>query len=329
MHIWDVWNEVDYTSYRHYTPRFVAEFGFQGPPAWSTLTSVVHDEPLDPYGEQLLAHQKAADGNLKLERGLGEHLPRWRDMDDWHWVTQLNQARAVGHGIEHFRSLHPLNSGAVVWQLNDNWPVVSWAAVDGHGIRKPLWHLLRRVYAERLVTVQPRAGVPAVVVHNDSPQPWTVTLGVTRGSTVDTEVLARETVELEVAARGSATVALAPATIEPSTSKAEFLAVRAPGVAPAFWYFHEDTELSLVPPAEAFTAVPRRTGAGYEVEVAAHALVKDLSLFPDRLDPAARVDTGLVTLTAGERHTFLVTSGPLDQTALIRRPVLRCVNDLI
>ena len=36
MHIWDVWNQVDYTTYRKYKPRFVSEFGFQGPPAWST-----------------------------------------------------------------------------------------------------------------------------------------------------------------------------------------------------------------------------------------------------------------------------------------------------
>ena len=78
MHIWDVWNQVDYTTYRKYKPRFVSEFGFQGPPAWSTLTSVVHDSPLDPYGAQMLVHQKAFEGNLKLERGLGDHLPAWK-----------------------------------------------------------------------------------------------------------------------------------------------------------------------------------------------------------------------------------------------------------
>ena len=33
--------------------------------------------------------------------------------------------------------------GTIVWQLNDNWPVVSWAAVDYAGIRKPLWHALQ------------------------------------------------------------------------------------------------------------------------------------------------------------------------------------------
>ncbi len=52
MHIWDVWNREDYTTYRKYKPRFVSEFGFQGPPAWSTLTSVVHDEPMAPYGDR-------------------------------------------------------------------------------------------------------------------------------------------------------------------------------------------------------------------------------------------------------------------------------------
>ena len=161
MHIWDVWNQLDYTHYRDYPARFVSEFGFQGPAAWSTLFSVVHDQPADPYGTQMLVHQKAHEGNLKLERGLGDHLPGWStdggaDMDDWHWLTSLNQARAVAYGIEHFRSLYPRNTGAIVWQLNDNWPVVSWAAVDHAGIRKPLWHALKRVYADRLLTFQPR-----------------------------------------------------------------------------------------------------------------------------------------------------------------------------
>ena len=163
MHIWDVWNQLDYTHYRDYPARFVSEFGFQGPAAWSTLFSVVHDQPADPYGTQMLVHQKAHEGNLKLERGLGDHLPAWgsdgvADMDDWHWLTSLNQARAVAYGIEHFRSLYPRNTGAIVWQLNDNWPVVSWAAVDYAGIRKPLWHALKRVYADRLLTFQPRLG---------------------------------------------------------------------------------------------------------------------------------------------------------------------------
>jgi beta-mannosidase len=325
MHLWDVWNQVDYATYRNHEPRFAAEFGFQGPPAWSTLTSVVHDEPLDPYGPQMLVHQKAADGNLKLERGLGDHLPRWRDIDEWHWITQLNQARAVGYGIEHFRSLFPRNTGSVVWQLNDNWPVISWAAVDGHGIRKPLWHVLRRVYADTLVTVQPRDGVPVLVVHNDSPREWSARLTVARRRTdAGCAVLGSETLPVTVGPRSAVTVPLPEAVITPDVPEEEFLQVGGE----VYWYFREDTALRLVPTPAAVSVSTEPTPDGLLVRVAANALVKDLCLFPDRLDAAARVDTGMVTLAAGEIHTFVVTGAELDATALTRAPVLRAVNDL-
>ncbi len=40
-HIWDVWNTDDYTKYREYVPRFVAEFGYQAPPAYATLRRAI------------------------------------------------------------------------------------------------------------------------------------------------------------------------------------------------------------------------------------------------------------------------------------------------
>lgn len=60
----------------------------------------------------------------------------------------------------------------------------------------------------------------------------------------------------------------------------------------------------------------------------AHTLLRDLALFPDRLDPAARVDDMLLTLLPGETTVFRVTGARLDDPeALTRKPVLRCVND--
>jgi beta-mannosidase len=326
MHIWDVWNQVDYTTYRKYKPRFVSEFGFQGPPAWSTLTSVVHDSPLDPYGQQMLVHQKAFEGNLKLERGLGEHLPKWKDIDDWHWTTQLNQARAVAYGIEHFRSLFPLNTGAVVWQLNDNWPVVSWAAVDAHGIRKPLWFALKRVYADRLLTLQPRENELIVAAHNDTDAVWSTELTVTRRSTGrGGEVLARETFVLELAPRSAGANALPDSVAVPSDPTSEYLEVRAADGTVAYGYFAEDTALRLA--GDAYTAAVTPTEDGYDVTVTASSLAKDLALFPDRLDPAAQMDSCLVTLSAGESHTFHVTGA--EAPAEIGVPVLRSANDLV
>ena len=43
----------------------------------------------------------------------------------------------------------------------------AWAAVDGDGRRKPLWYALRRAYADRLLTIQPRDGGLAVVAVNE------------------------------------------------------------------------------------------------------------------------------------------------------------------
>src|SRR5690606_13819871 len=58
-HLWEVWNVRDYFFYRSAIPRFVAEFGYQGPPTWSTLTRAIHDDPLTPDSSGVLSHQKA------------------------------------------------------------------------------------------------------------------------------------------------------------------------------------------------------------------------------------------------------------------------------
>ncbi|MGC4937499.1 glycoside hydrolase family 2 protein [Kribbella sp. DT2] len=326
MHVWDVWNRVDYSTYRDYKPRFVSEFGFQGPPAWSTLTSVVHDEPLDPYGEQMLVHQKAFEGNLKLERGLGDHLPLWKNIDDWHWTTQLNQARAVAYGVEHWRSLFPLNTGTIVWQLNDNWPVISWAAVDGHGHRKPLWFALKHAYADRLLTVQPRENGLVVAGHNDTDEAWSTSITVARRSTsAGGAVLAQETFALEVGPRSAVLNSLPESITKAGSETTEYIEVRGADGSAAYWYFVEDTSLRLA--GDAYTASVAAVDGGYDVTVTATALAKDLALFPDRLDPAAKVDSCLITLSAGESHTFHVTGASAPNAVGV--PVLRSANDLV
>ncbi|MBP0587642.1 hypothetical protein J8J22_21515, partial [Mycobacterium tuberculosis] len=89
--------------------------------------------------------------------------PEPATFDDWHFATQLNQARAIRFGVEHMRSHRGTCMGAIVWQLNDCWPVTSWAAVDGYGRKKPLWYALRAVYDPHLLTIQPREGGLAIV----------------------------------------------------------------------------------------------------------------------------------------------------------------------
>jgi beta-mannosidase len=172
MHLWDQWNRLDWQTYRDHRPRFVAEFGWQGPPAWSTLVRSISDTPLTPESPGMIVHQKAVEGGTKLTNGLIPHFRMPAPMEDWHWAMQLNQALAVRTALEHFRSWAPHTQGTIVWQLNDCWPVTSWAAIDGDERPKPLYYALKNAFAPRLVTVQPRDGGLAAVLVNDTADTW-------------------------------------------------------------------------------------------------------------------------------------------------------------
>ncbi|MCT9621080.1 MULTISPECIES: glycoside hydrolase family 2 protein [unclassified Curtobacterium] len=169
-HSWDVWNRLPDTAYRDSVPRFVSEFGWQAPPAWRTLRDAVRDSPLAVDSPGVVHHQKAADGMGKLARGLA---PRFgsvapAEFDRWHYLTQLQQARAIATGVEHWRTHWPRNTGVVVWQLNDLWPVSSWSAIDSAGRLKPLAHELRRLYDDVLLTIRPVSSVAAAVASGPS-----------------------------------------------------------------------------------------------------------------------------------------------------------------
>ncbi|HEX4702906.1 MAG TPA: glycoside hydrolase family 2 protein [Pseudonocardiaceae bacterium] len=320
VHIWTVWNSADYTHYADHTPRFVAEFGFQAPPAYATLRAAISDEPLTPDSPGLRQHQKAIDGNEKLLRGLGAHLPTPTTFDDWHYYTQLNQARAVSFGVQRFRALMPYCMGTIVWQLNDCWPVTSWAAVDGDARRKPLWYELRRAYADHLVTFVD--GDVALV--NDTDHPWTGTLTITR-RTVDGAILAKHEPVITVAPRTVGRTAL-PATIATPDDRHAELLVAQTGDHRALRFFAEDPEVAF-PPA-AYTATTTRVRDGWRVHVVADTLLRDLAIFPDRVDPAATIDDQLVTVLPGDGVTFTVaTTADIDPAALVAYPALRCVNE--
>lgn len=325
-HIWDVWNERDYTGYRDYRPRFAAEFGFQAPPTYAALARSLPEEAIHPTSRAMLHHQKAVRGNEKLAAGLEAHFGASfeDDFDRWHYLTQLNQARAVELGVTWFRSLAPRCMGALYWQLNDCWPVTSWAALDGYGGKKLLWYATRRFFADRLLTFQPTEEGLALSACNDSDAPWEAEVTVAR-LTFAGEVRASETLTLELPPRSThRSSVLSAALAHPEHEAYEVLVARA-GSHRTFWFFARDKDLEY--PEPAFDATWEPTSDGGRLSLTAHTLMRDVCVFADRLDPCATVSDQLVTLLPGERAVFTVRSGgPLDGDALQRPPVLWCVN---
>ncbi|MBU4335153.1 MAG: glycoside hydrolase family 2 protein, partial [Actinobacteria bacterium] len=332
-HQWEVWNRVDYRAYRDEVPRFCSELGFQGPPTWRTLAESVHavdGRPLeqvdDPKDDPVwLVHQKAEDGNGKLDRGMAPHLGVPADFTDWLWAGQLNQARAVRYAVEHYRSWWPRTAGAVVWQLNDCWPVTSWAAIDGAGRPKPLWFALRAAYAPRALSFVERDGALVLAVVNDTDEPWRGRLAVNR-QRLDGTPLADEVVEVEVGARQVHLQPVAAHIASLADPSDEVVVADLDGLG-AVHTAVEDIDLHLDPAA--VVSHVEAAPDGYRVLVHARSLVRDLVLHVDRVDPQGSVDGGLLTLPAGADAVLHVRCAPLaDPQALTRAPVLRTANDL-
>lgn len=324
-HSWEVWNRQDYAEYRANVPRFVAEFGWQAPPAMATLRRALADEELAPDSPGMLHHQKAEDGNGKLNRGVARHfaLPEG-GFDRWHYLTQVVQARAVAAGIEHWRSHWPTCAGTVVWQLNDCWPVSSWAAIDGDGRPKPLHHELRRVYADRLLTLQPAEEGPVLALVNQSATEWRTTVALRRMS-AGGETLDRSEQEVVVAARSVLRLPAPAGLVPDGHTTEEFLVADADGLR-ALHFPVPDKEFSAVRPDYDVVLEPvEGDGGKVDVVVNARTLVRDLLLQADRLGPDARADRGLTTLLAGE-HTRIRVDGCGGVTVQDVRAALFCAD---
>lgn len=327
-HLWEVWNRDDYLRYRDYRPRFVGEFGYQGPATYATLRAAISAGPLTANSPGIRARQKAENGMAKLARGLQQHFGLAENDHDWLFFTQIIQARAFSVGIEHFRSLRPYCMGAIVWQLNDDWPSISWSLVDSGGRPKPAWYAVRHSYASRLLTIQPADTGLELVAVNETPSIWEGQADVARHA-LDGTSLATYLVAVTVPPRSAVRIPLPGEVAVPGDARAEVVRARltSPGdgaeartAGTAWWFFAEDKEICY--PAAQFDV----TADGTKLTVTAGTILRDLCVFADRLDAAATVDDALITLLPGESHTFTVT-GVADLTRAAQAPVLRCIND--
>ncbi len=333
VHVWDVWNQLDFTRYRDHTPRFVAEFGWQAPPAWTTMADHVAPDEFVRTSPAMRNHQKATDGDLKLDRAIVPRFGHIESLDAWWYAAQLTQARAVQTGIEHFRSLRPYCMGTIWWQLNDCWPVASWAVIDGLGRPKPSWFALREAYRSRLLTVVPRGDVLAVVAVNETNTDWTVATHATRYQ-LDGTIAASSPVEFLVPACGSVQHVLPWQVTTAIDPTAEVLTIgdqHGDHDERAWWWYAPDRDLAIQPsPVTWSTALD--DDAVVVTATAAHA-ARDVSILPDRLGPLARVDRQMISMLPGQTEQFRITGlekpGELDPTRLDESKACWSVADII
>lgn len=326
VHVWDVWNQVDFVRYRDHAPRFVAEFGWQAPPAWPTMADAVTPDQFEISSPAMRNHQKATDGDIKLERGIKPRFGTVGNLETWWYAAQLLQARAVQTGIEHFRSLRPYCMGTIWWQLNDCWPVASWAVIDGAGRQKPAWYALQQAYRSRLLTIQPRGDQLVVFALNETADDWAIDTSAERRR-FDGSVIASTPVALAVGAHSSASFVLPSDVAQPDDPSDEVLVVGAQADR-AWWWFAPDRELTLRQPNWHVSHVI--DGDDLVLALTTDTVVRDLAIYPERISSTGRTDRQLVCLLPGETEKIRLSGvSAADLPALLAQPACWSVADVI
>jgi beta-mannosidase len=124
--------------------RFISEFGWQAPPTMKLLSAYIEKQDLTPDSFAFRAHEKQIGGLELLKALLSIHYPLPANMDQFVLFGQLNQGEALKTAVTHWRSRMFRTSGCLVWQLNDCWPVISWALID-YGLNpKAAYYYMKR-----------------------------------------------------------------------------------------------------------------------------------------------------------------------------------------
>ncbi|MCF7698443.1 glycoside hydrolase family 2 protein [Loktanella sp. M215] len=156
MHFWSVWHEGrDFDHYRDVAPRFCSEFGFQSYPSMDVIRQFADPKDFNIAAPVMEAHQKNDGGNARIAETMFRTFRFPVDFENFVYVSQVQQALAIKTAVTQWRGLKPHCMGTLIWQLNDTWPVCSWASLDYGGGWKVLHHLSRDFYAPVTVVVMP------------------------------------------------------------------------------------------------------------------------------------------------------------------------------
>jgi beta-mannosidase len=153
QHIWSIWHgAVPYQDYPKFAGRFVSEFGMEAFPVMETIASFAAPEEFYPQSRTLDFHNKDAGGPRRIAPYLIENVRIVADLEGYAYLTQFVQSEALAAAYRGWRRLwkgpgREYTAGALVWQLNDCWPVTSWAIVDYYQRPKPAYYAIRRALA--------------------------------------------------------------------------------------------------------------------------------------------------------------------------------------
>ena len=172
-HYWDVWHgRKPFTAYRSQYPRFMSEFGFQALPPIETIRTYADEEDQNMTSYIMERHQKNDSGNQLMVAQMLDTFRLPKDFESLVYLSLVLQAEGIRYGVEHWRRHTDRVSGIIYWQLNDCWPVASWASLDYFLRWKALHYAARRFYAPLMLSIEDKPTEQNVYLTNEQREAW-------------------------------------------------------------------------------------------------------------------------------------------------------------
>ena len=217
VHYWDVWHgEKPFTEYRKFHFRYASEFGFQSFPCLKTVESFTEPDDRNVFSRIMERHQRNGAANGKIMAYLAQTYKYPNNFNDLLYASQLLQAEAIRYGVEHWRRNRGRCMGAIIWQLNDCWPVASWSSIDYFGRWKALHYAAKRFFSPIMISAKEEGEVsqnPKINEYRTTPIERSVHLNVVNDTmqavtgtvhwalrTADSVIIREDCIELTVPA---------------------------------------------------------------------------------------------------------------------------------
>ncbi|KAK6078935.1 Beta-mannosidase B 2 [Seiridium cupressi] len=159
IHQWNVWHgtQEKYQNFDKLVGRFVSEFGMEAFPSVKTIDAFLplgKDDPdRYPQSSTIDFHNKADGHERRIALYLVENMRYAPDpLEQFVYSTQLMQAECLASAYRLWKRQwkgpgREYCAGALVWQINDCWPVTSWAICDYYLRPKHAYFTVKREMA--------------------------------------------------------------------------------------------------------------------------------------------------------------------------------------
>jgi len=140
----------------------MSEFGFQALPPFKTIQTYAAPVDQNMTSYVMEHHQRSGSGNGLMIAQMTDTFRMPKNFPSLVYLSLLLQAEGIRYGVEHWRRNRQRVSGTLIWQLDDCWPVASWASLDYFGRWKALHYAAKRFYTPLLLSVEdngPKMGV--------------------------------------------------------------------------------------------------------------------------------------------------------------------------